>query len=223
MNRKRRIIKKIVISISVVAAVLLIALTCIGFFWGGPGVGEQLWPYFPRMYNTIYMVNGRLYVEIVVNKETGHIGDVPYFYGEVLSSVKNIDFTEVEGRDDTAAGRIEADFFDSTSDSDTEVYRIKIREGVREYDDVLVTASGKYMAELGRLYSDNMKNDWEAYADELDIIWSVMDRKPGEFGSPYKPNLQIDHSPYFNTNPSQWHLFKKRLAIFFRDVKLLFV
>ena len=219
-----RRLKKFIIILSLFVFVMLVALTCIGFFYGNSS--EELWgPYITAnhyMPKTIYKINNQIYVPIDIDEDTGKLADdLPDYYGCVMPSAKTVNFADVTGKGEVI-GKIEADFLNLKEVCNTDVYQLRTSSGIRAEDDVLITASGTYIAKINPVYSKNMLNDWEAYAKELDILIDTKLRE--EFGDEYYLHRStLDVSPYYKVDTTKkylnWHLFQKRLSFFFSDLK----
>ena len=139
--------------------IILVSLTCIGFFYGNSRERLDCCTYHPDFYTRdLYRVNDQVYVSMIRNPETGYLTDnVPSYYGKISDSVKNVKFSD-QDQANVAAGKIDASFF-SSRDQNDKVYRIRTQDGILQTDDVLRTTSGTYIAKIITPYSQNMLDD----------------------------------------------------------------
>lgn len=216
--------KTIIIISALFVLIIMVSLTCIGFFYGNSS--EKIWgPVLPSEFllKTIYKVNNQIYIPVVFDPDTGYIQEqIPYYYGEIAASAREIQMRDLAGPGESV-GCVDADFLNR---DDTvlhkPVYRVQSTDGSQVPAALLITDSGVYIAQMESFYSDHMKNDWTAYAEELDILFDTQLWE--KYGETYHLHLTgIKTSPYYNVDETNQyfnaHLFRKRLSFFFADVK----
>ena len=216
--------KKVLIFISALAAALIVAVVCIGIFYGTSRealLGPYL--YYDIMPKTIYKINGQIYVPLTVDPESGKMADdIPYYIGSVSPEVKEFDFRSVIGQG-KVAGKIEDDFLGTKYyDYNSDVYTVQASAEVRDDTELLIMVPGIYLARIETLYSDHLRTDWEAYARELDILFDTKIRQVmGD--AYYLLDTNFKNSRYYyavgNSDSLSWHSFHKHLSFFCADLK----
>lgn len=141
--------KKVLIFVCTLVSLLLVAVVCIGIFYG-TSTEELLGPYlyYDIMPKTIYKINDQIYVPLTIDPDSGKMKkDITYYIGSVSETVKEMDFRTIIGKG-TAAGKAEDDFLGTKYyDYHSDVYTIRTSYGSSEDQEILMMTPGTYVAE----------------------------------------------------------------------------
>ena len=228
--------RKIVISLSVTAMALLLAIVLIGIFYGRQRV---LYPVgvlgisddYPA--KTLYRVNQEIYVPVKIDPETKRIvRDIPYYYGTLSESAYNMVFESLPEKGSKLIGNITGDFLrDEPGNPNVHsVYNVQVGSEELDTNDIyiILTPRGEEMiARIAEYYYDEIGNDWYALAERLDLLFSVeLWQKEKNYRDKVPPTALADtmyyRQHYSDRFGSFFHEFQKHLLYFWSDVKNFF-
>lgn len=212
------------IFISALAAALIVAVVCIGIFYGTSRealLGPYL--YYDIMPKTIYKINGQVYVPLTVDPESGKMADdIPYYIGSVSAEVKEFDFRTVIGPG-KAAGKIEDDFLGTKYyDYNSDVYTVQASAEVRDDTELLINGAGNLSCPDRNAVFRSSPDGLGSVCKRTDILFDTKIRQVmGD--AYYLLDTNFKNSRYYyavgNSDSLSWHSFHKHLSFFCADLK----
>ena len=233
-HRKRHRNRRTIFIIVTAVTVLLIAVFLIGTFYGTKYNRYDVFAFFPTEGDdlppvSIYRIGNEIYVPVSIDESSKQVVDnIPYYYGKLSDNAYAVVF-DGEIRRGRETGVTDAGFLKELDDDPTKIAVYTVHVGNTELEeDFRILAKNKgdlLVARINQYYSREIREDWYAFAAELDIIFDVQLWKsdPEKYYA-YYTNLK--KSPYYmpsddGTEGQFWHQFRKHLAFFASDVKEL--